>query len=125
ARHKVTRAGDLTARSQALQELQDVLGLEEAPLRIEGYDIAHVQGSDVVGSMVVFEDGVARKGEYRRFIVRGDVDGRTDDTAAMHEVLSRRFARHVKDRERAGTDPETGEARRFAYPANLVVVDGG
>lgn len=125
ARHKVARAGDLTARSQALQDLQDALGLDDAPLRIEGYDIAHVQGSDVVGSMVVFEDGMARKGEYRRFIVRGDVDGRTDDTAAMHEVLTRRFARHVKERDRAGIDPETGEARRFAYPPNLVVVDGG
>ncbi|MGO1165639.1 MAG: excinuclease ABC subunit UvrC [Janibacter sp.] len=125
ARHKVARAGDLTARSQALQDLQEMLGLEDAPLRIEGYDIAHVQGSDVVGSMVVFEDGVVRKNEYRRFIVRGDVDGRTDDTAAMHEVLTRRFARHVKERDRAGIDPETGEARRFAYPPNLVVVDGG
>ena len=125
ARHKVARAGDLTARSQALQDLQDLLGLEEAPLRIEGYDIAHVQGSDVVGSMVVFEDGMARKGEYRRFIVRGDVDGRTDDVAAMHEVLTRRFDRYLKERDRAGIDPETGEARRFAYPPNLVVVDGG
>ncbi|MFJ6131209.1 excinuclease ABC subunit UvrC [Janibacter terrae] len=125
ARHKVARAGDLTARSQALQELQETLGLDDAPLRIEGYDISHVQGSDVVGSMVVFEDGLVRKGEYRRFIVRGDVDGRTDDTAAMHEVLSRRFARHLKDRERDATDPDTGEVRRFAYPPNLVVVDGG
>ena len=125
ARHKVARAGDLTARSQALQDLQEALGLDEAPLRIEGYDIAHVQGSDVVGSMVVFEDGMARKGEYRRFIVRGDVEGRTDDTAAMHEVLTRRFSRYLKERDKAGIDPETGEARRFAYPPNLVVVDGG
>lgn len=125
ARHKVARAGDLTARSQALQELQDALGLDDAPLRIEGYDIAHVQGSDVVGSMVVFEDGVARKSQYRRFIVRGDVDGRTDDTASMHEVLTRRFARYVKEREAAGTAPDTGEPARFAYPPNLVVVDGG
>ncbi|MGO4357204.1 excinuclease ABC subunit UvrC [Janibacter sp. RAF52] len=125
ARHKVARAGDLTARSQALQELQEALGLDDAPLRIEGYDISHVQGSDVVGSMVVFEDGLVRKAEYRRFIVRGDVEGRTDDTAAMHEVLTRRFQRHLNDREREATDPETGEARRFAYPPNLVVVDGG
>ncbi|MGW3547459.1 excinuclease ABC subunit UvrC [Janibacter hoylei] len=125
ARHKVARAGDLTARSQALQELQEALGLDDAPLRIEGYDISHVQGSDVVGSMVVFEDGLVRKAEYRRFIVRGDVGGRTDDTAAMHEVLTRRFHRHLNDREREATDPETGEARRFAYPPNLVVVDGG
>src|SRR5699024_511461 len=133
ARHKVARAGDLTTRSQALQELQDALGLDDAPLRIEGYDIAHVQGSDDVGSMVVFEDGVARKSEYRRFIVRGDVDGRTDDTASMHEVLSRRFARHIKDRDAAAAVPDAAtadaqqpaEASRFAYPPNLVVVDGG
>ncbi|GAB3115989.1 excinuclease ABC subunit UvrC [Janibacter alkaliphilus] len=146
ARHKVARAGDLTARSQALQELQEALDLDEAPLRVECYDISHVQGTDVVGSMVVFEDGLVRKSEYRRFIVRGDVDGRRDDTAAMREVLQRRFARvqpregdqHVvppepgtdePDPDTAGTpagiDPETGRPRRFAYPPNLVVVDGG
>ena len=125
ARHKVARAGDLTARSQALEDLQEAFGLTEAPLRIEGYDIAHVQGSDVVGSMVVFEDGIPRKAEYRRFIVRGDVDGRTDDTASMHEVLTRRFSRYLKEQDRGGVDPDTGEARRFAYPPNLVVVDGG
>jgi len=125
ARHKVARAGDLTARSQALEDLQEAFGLTEAPLRIEGYDIAHVQGSDVVGSMVVFEDGIPRKAEYRRFIVRGDVDGRTDDTASMHEVLTRRFSRHLKEQGRTGVEPDTGEARRFAYPPNLVVVDGG
>ncbi|WP_068250766.1 excinuclease ABC subunit UvrC [Janibacter corallicola] len=125
ARHKVARAGDLTARSQALEDLQEAFGLAEAPLRIEGYDIAHVQGSDVVGSMVVFEDGIPRKAEYRRFIVRGDVDGRTDDTASMHEVLTRRFSRHLKEQGRTGVEPDTGEARRFAYPPNLVVVDGG
>ncbi len=91
ARHKVARSGDLTLRSQALQELQEVLELDDAPLRIESFDISHVQGSDVVGSMVVFEDGLPRKGEYRRFIVR---EGTGDDTAAMHEVLTRRF-RHL------------------------------
>ena len=125
ARHKVARAGDLTARSRALQDLQEALGLEEAPLRIEGYDIAHVQGSDVVGSMVVFEDGVARKSEYRRFVVRGDIDGRTDDTASMHEVLTRRFSRYLKERDRAVVDSDAAERPRFAYPPNLVVVDGG
>ena len=93
ARHKVTRAGDLTTRSQALQQLQDALELDEAPLRIECFDISHVQGTQVVGSMVVFEDGLPRKSEYRRFIVRGDETGATDDTAAMHEVLTRRFRR--------------------------------
>ena len=125
-RHKVTRAGDLTTRSQALQQLQDSLGLDEHPLRIECFDISHVQGQDVVGSMVVFEDGLPRKGEYRRFIVRGDVDGRTDDTAAMHEVLTRRFQRLAAARTEAPSrDEETGRPQRFAYPPNLVVVDGG
>ena len=127
ARHKVSRASDLTARSQALEELQENLGLPEAPLRIECFDISHVQGTNVVGSMVVFEDGLPRKSEYRRFIVNGieGEDGtlRNDDVAAMHEVLTRRFQRHLNDREREATDPETGEARRFAYPPNLVVVD--
>ncbi|MEO6018757.1 MAG: excinuclease ABC subunit UvrC [Knoellia sp.] len=134
ARHKVARAGDLTARSQALQQLQEFLELDESPLRIECYDISHVQGTQVVGSMVVFEDGLARKGEYRRFIVRGGeaIDGtdgadiRVDDTAAMHEVLTRRFRRYLKDRdEPQGRDEETGRPTRFAYPPQLVVVDGG
>ncbi|KRE41357.1 excinuclease ABC subunit UvrC [Knoellia sp. Soil729] len=133
ARHKVARAGDLTARSQALQQLQEFLELDESPLRIECYDISHVQGTQVVGSMVVFEDGLARKGEYRRFIVRGQQDeeeGGTaapiDDTAAMHEVLTRRFRRYLKDRdEPQGLDQETGRPTRFAYPPQLVVVDGG
>jgi excinuclease ABC subunit C len=143
ARHKVTRAGDLTLRSQALEELQDTLALPDAPLRIECYDISHVQGTQVVGSMVVFEDGLPRKSEYRRFIIRGVVDPtseegrlRMDDTAAMHEVLTRRFRRYIDDRSEAsdieGTggedsliDPDTGRPRRFAYPPNLVVVDGG
>ena len=127
ARHKVARAGDLTARSQALQQLQEFLDLDESPLRIECYDISHVQGTQVVGSMVVFEDGLARKGEYRRFIVRGEEEtGATDDTAAMHEVLTRRFRRYLKDRdEPRGRDEETGRPTRFAYPPQLVVVDGG
>lgn len=127
ARHKVARAGDLTTRSQALQQLQELLDLDDAPLRIECYDISHVQGSEVVGSMVVFEDGLPRKGEYRRFVVRGEEQsGRTDDTAAMHEVLTRRFRRHLKEVEAAPTrEEETGRPSRFAYPPNLVVVDGG
>jgi excinuclease ABC subunit C len=113
ARHKVARAGDLTLRSQALQELQDFLGLDEAPLRIECYDVSHVQGTNVVASMVVFEDGVARKSEYRRFIVRGtagDDDVATvDDTAAMREVLTRRFRRYLEEAEGAGDlDLSTG-----------------
>ncbi|MFB9730511.1 excinuclease ABC subunit UvrC [Ornithinimicrobium kibberense] len=125
ARHKVARSGDLTLRSQALQELQEALELPEAPLRIESFDISHVQGSDVVGSMVVFEDGLARKSEYRRFVVR---EGTGDDTAAMHEVLGRRF-RHLAAGPAvpAEGDPTADEGSRstFRYPPNLVVVDGG
>jgi excinuclease ABC subunit C len=126
ARHKVTRAGDLTTRSQALQQLQEGLDLDDAPLRIECFDISHVQGTQVVGSMVVFEDGLPRKSEYRRFIVRGDETGATDDTAAMHEVLTRRFRRGQKEAEEAARETEeTGRPARFAYRPNLVVVDGG
>jgi excinuclease ABC subunit C len=146
ARHKLARAGDLTARSQALQELQETLDLPDAPLRVECFDVSHVQGTQVVASMVVFEDGLARKSEYRRFIVRGATEGGTiDDTAAMHEVLTRRFQRYIEDRDQASdielgpdrengvevsavgerVDPDTGRPKRFAYPPNLVVVDGG
>ncbi|NAZ87392.1 excinuclease ABC subunit UvrC [Kineococcus indalonis] len=92
ALHKTRRAGDLTTRSQALQELQEALGLEEAPLRIECFDVSHTQETNVVASMVVFEDGLPRKGDYRRFSVRGD-EGGVDDTRAMREVLTRRFRR--------------------------------
>jgi excinuclease ABC subunit C len=136
ALHKTRRGGDLTTRSQALQELQDALFLTSAPLRIECYDVSNLQGTEVVASMVVFEDGLPRKSEYRRFSVRG-VDGR-DDTAWMHEVLTRRFRRYLQDRSDTGEpeledsadgpqpiDPTTGKPRRFAYPPNLVVVDGG
>ena len=136
-RHKVARAGDLTSRSLALQELQDGLELVSAPLRIECFDVSHVQGTNVVASMVVFEDGLPRKSEYRRFIVKsavgpaGEANPQIDDTAAMHEVLTRRFKRYLDDRVQAGDiegmaiDPETGRPRRFAYPPSLVVVDGG
>jgi excinuclease ABC subunit C len=136
-RHKVARAGDLTARSLALQELQDGLDLGSAPLRIECFDVSHVQGTNVVASMVVFEDGLPRKAEYRRFIVKaavgpsGQANPQIDDTAAMHEVLTRRFKRYLDDRVQAGDvegmaiDPDTGRPRRFAYPPSLVVVDGG
>jgi excinuclease ABC subunit C len=140
-RHKMTRAGDLTARSLAMQELQDGLDLPSAPLRIECFDVSHVQGTNVVASMVVFEDGLPRKAEYRRFIVKaalappgpaGETTPQIDDTAAMHEVLTRRFRRYLDDRVEAGDlepataiDPETGRPRRFAYPPSLVVVDGG
>ncbi len=143
ALHKTKRAGDLTTRGRALAELQEYLELREAPLRIECYDVSHLSGTDIVASMVVFEDGLPRTGEYRRFIVKG-LDG-ADDTAALHEVLTRRFRRYLDDRAETselemapdddeagnaaprtpGIDPDTGRPRRFAYPPQLVVVDGG
>ncbi len=133
AQHKLRRAGDLTARSAALQEIQEYLGLETAPLRIECIDISHVQGSDVVASLVVFEDGLPRKSEYRRFAIREAAgDGRSDDAASIAEVVRRRFARYRAETAvssdgtaPSGIDPETGRPRRFAYPPNLLVVDGG
>ncbi|MGY1722945.1 excinuclease ABC subunit UvrC [Blastococcus sp. SYSU DS0533] len=125
ARHRVKRSSDLTARSLALSELQEALELPDAPLRIECIDISHVQGTNVVASMVVFEDGLAKKSDYRRFSV---TEG-TDDTAAMAEVVRRRFARHLKEeadrRDEQGIAAEEGRPRRFAYPPNLLVVDGG
>jgi excinuclease ABC subunit C len=125
ARHRVKRASDLTARSLALSELQEALELPEAPLRIECIDISHVQQTNVVASMVVFEDGLAKKSDYRRFSVQQG----TDDTAAMAEVVRRRFARHLKEeadrKDEQGVAAEEGRPRRFAYPPNLLVVDGG
>jgi excinuclease ABC subunit C len=162
--HKLRRAGDLTARSAALAEIQDALGLDSAPLRIECIDVSHVQGTNVVASLVVFEDGLARKSEYRRFEIRDGAAG--GDVASIAEVVRRRFrrylsetgrtdsdtngARPVTDRDiaggnvrsaaiegsgdapdldthhhRPGIDPETGRPRKFAYPPNLLVVDGG
>jgi excinuclease ABC subunit C len=130
--HKLRRAGDFTARSAALQNIQESLGLADAPLRIECIDISHVQGTDVVGSLVVFEDGLPRKSDYRHFAIREAAgDGRSDDVASIAEVTRRRFLRHVRDggdaEGTAGPDPgdETAKPRRFAYPPNLFVVDGG
>ncbi|WP_265521101.1 excinuclease ABC subunit UvrC [Oerskovia flava] len=166
--HRTRRAGDLTTRSQALREIQEALGLESAPLRIECFDVSTTQGTHQVASMVVFEDGLARKSEYRHFAVRGpDGEGARDDTAAMHEVVTRRFRRHLADQARVaetgnpldqdtrdvdgadlaadvpehpGDGPASGytprsrqvdasdaaeRPARFAYPPNLVVVDGG
>ncbi|TDU03680.1 excinuclease ABC subunit C [Streptomyces sp. 846.5] len=120
ALHKTKRAADLTTRSVALQEIADALGLETAPLRIECYDISHLQGQDVVASMVVFEDGLARKSEYRRFAIKS-FEGQ-DDVRSMHEVITRRFRHQEQPGER---DEETGKPRRFAYPPQLIVVDGG
>jgi excinuclease ABC subunit C len=144
ALHKLRRASDLTTRSKALQEIQDALELDDAPLRIECYDVSNLQGTHVVASMVVFEDGLARKSEYRRFSIKG-YDG-TDDVSAIREVITRRFRRYLEEREESGEldtlgDPEAREdqdpdqdeperlvvtpQRKFAYPPNLVVVDGG
>ncbi|MFW0794615.1 excinuclease ABC subunit UvrC [Gordonia sp. CPCC 205515] len=126
AQHKLRRAGDLTTRSAALTELQEMLGLDQAPLRIECIDISHVQGTDVVASLVVFEDGLARKSDYRHYSIRQAAgEGRSDDVASIAEVTRRRFLRHRADAEAPVTDPETGKARKFAYPPNLFVVDGG
>jgi excinuclease ABC subunit C len=118
-RHRLRRAGDHNSRAKALNELQDALGLPEAPLRIECYDMAHIQGTDYVGSMVVMEDGLPRKSEYRRFKVKR-VDG-NDDYAAMEEVLTRRLTAYLDERDR----PVTDRGRRFAYPPQLLLVDGG
>ncbi|WP_031036093.1 excinuclease ABC subunit UvrC [Streptomyces sp. NRRL F-5650] len=159
--HKTKRASDLTTRSRALEEIAEALDLDSAPLRVECYDISHLQGDDVVASMVVFEDGLARKSEYRRFQIKG-FEGQ-DDVRSMHEVITRRFRRYLAEKEKTGewadgedvTDggqhpggeavaagpgaPDDGEAlthgpalkdddgrpKRFAYPPQLVVVDGG
>ena len=124
--HKLKRAGDFTARSAALQSIQEALGLADAPLRIECVDISHVQGTDVVASLVVFEDGLPRKSDYRHYAIREAAgDGRSDDVASIAEVTRRRFARHVSDLENASVFTAEGKSRRFAYPPNLYVVDGG
>jgi excinuclease ABC subunit C len=158
--HKLKRAGDLTARSAALAEIQEALDLDIAPLRIECIDVSHVQGTNVVASLVVFEDGLARKSEYRRFEIRDGAEG--GDVASIAEVVRRRFRRYLAETgqqpgtagdrpvtdsdpsggnvtpdgtdalpvetgaasHRPGIDPETGRPRKFAYPPNLLVVDG-
>jgi excinuclease ABC subunit C len=153
AQHKMRRASDLTTRSRALHEIQEALGLEQAPLRIECYDVSNLQGTNVVASAVVFEDGLARKSEYRRFSIKGT--GGEGDVASIHEVITRRFRRYLEAREATGEldvlgdpagqfaarDPDGGDPaagrtgpapldsdgrpRKFAYPPNLVVIDGG
>ncbi|MFF7370915.1 excinuclease ABC subunit UvrC [Streptomyces tricolor] len=177
ALHKTKRASDLTTRSRALEEIAEALDLDSAPLRIECYDISHLQGEDVVASMVVFEDGLQRKSEYRRFQIKGFAG--QDDVRSMHEVITRRFKRYLAEKERtgewadgslaegsgtggSGTDgspadgdgaltgteavsgtealtdspgsdslvtdslkDDDGRPKKFAYPPQLVVVDGG
>jgi excinuclease ABC subunit C len=126
AQHKLKRAGDFTARSAALQSIQEALGLADAPLRIECVDISHVQGTDVVASLVVFEDGLPRKSDYRHYAIREAAGGgRSDDVASIAEVTRRRFARHVSDLQNTSVLTAEGKSRRFAYPPNLYVVDGG
>jgi excinuclease ABC subunit C len=139
-RHKLKRSTDLTSRAVALQELQEALGMTQAPLRIECFDVSNLQGTEVVASMVVAEDGLPRKSEYRRFAIKA-VEGQ-DDVASIHEVISRRFRRYLEERIETGElgeesaddddesgprpiDPVTGRPRKFAYPPQLVVVDGG
>ena len=127
-RHRMKRSADHNARSRALTELQDLLGLPEAPLRIECYDMAHLQGTDYVGSMVVLEDGLPAKREYRRFKVK-EVPG-NDDYAAMEEVLTRRFTAYIEEREQPiETDELTQQqkprSKKFVYPPQLLLVDGG
>ena len=117
-RHRLKRASDHNSRAKALNELQEHLGLPESPLRIEAYDMSHIQGTDYVGSMVVVEDGLAKKSDYRRFKIK-TVDG-NNDFAAMAEVLERRLTNYLADREKP-----VEERGRFAYPPNLIVVDGG
>jgi excinuclease ABC subunit C len=144
ALHKTRRASDLTTRSRALGEIQTALDLDDAPLRIECIDVSNLQGTEVVASLVVFEDGLPRKGEYRRFVIRG-VDGQ-DDVASVREVVTRRFRRHLAEQARehdaavpspnpevdeppasgpTAVDPRTGAVRRFGYAPGLLVVDGG
>jgi excinuclease ABC subunit C len=136
--HKTKRGTDLTARNQALEEIQQALGLDAAPLRIECYDISNLQGTEVVASMVVFEDGLSRKSEYRRFVIKGpggDGPVGQNDVAHMHQVITRRFRRLLDEQARSTeiatesgpmlVDPETGRPRKFAYAPGLVVVDGG
>ena len=118
-RHRLRRASDHNARAKALNELQEALGLPDAPLRIECYDMSHIQGTDYVGSMVVMEDGLPRKSDYRRFKVRG-VPG-NDDFAAMEEVLTRRLTAYLAERDR----PVSERPGKFAYPPQLLLVDGG
>ncbi len=141
AQHKLRRAGDLTTRSAALTELQEALGLDQAPLRIECVDISHVQGTDVVASLVVFEDGLPRKSDYRHYSIRQAAgDGHSDAVASIAEVTRRRFLRHRADQDAAAAttvhvtsgeisaravDSAPPPPKKFAYPPNLYVVDGG
>jgi excinuclease ABC subunit C len=117
-RHKMKRSSDFAARSRALQHLGEELGLPDAPLRIEAFDVSNLGADSTVGSMVVFEDGLPKRSDYRRFEIKG-VPGQ-DDVASMEEMLRRRFTRYLRERESPASRP-----RRFSYTPSLVVVDGG
>ncbi|MDU0477764.1 excinuclease ABC subunit UvrC [Staphylococcus chromogenes] len=138
--HKLKRHGDLTSRSAALQELQEALFLDTAPLRIECTDVSHIQGTDVVASLVVFEDGLPKKSDYRRYKIKEAAgDGHSNDVASIAEVVRRRFLRHQQDRTLVPDESEfdgtrfvdeevvspAEETKRFAYPPQLFIVDGG
>ncbi|MGP5035623.1 excinuclease ABC subunit UvrC [Brachybacterium alimentarium] len=116
--HRLKRTGDITARTKALEDLGEALELAEPPLRIECFDISHSHGTNVVGSQVVFEDGLPKKSEYRRYSVTGDAA--RDDTASMYDVITRRLKHHLDPPEKTEE-----ESRRFAYPPSLILVDGG
>lgn len=136
--HKIKRVGDLTARSAALQDIQEALDMEQAPLRIECTDISHIQGTDVVASLVVFEDGLPRKSDYRRYRIKEAAgDGHSNDVASIAEVTRRRFLRHHRDKLAVPEELDVAtfsdekveemstDNRRFAYPPQLFIVDGG
>jgi excinuclease ABC subunit C len=143
--YKTRRSADFTTRSRALEDIQEALGMADAPLRIECYDVSHLSGTNIVASMVVFEDGLPRKDQYRRFTIPNS----TDDTDSIHQVLTRRLA-YLRDTGEPttdaaddssvaagtvgelGADPSDADAvveparrKKFAYPPNLLVVDGG
>lgn len=123
--YKTRRSGDFVARSQALSDIQDALGMDDAPLRMECYDVSHLSGTNIVASMVVFEDGLPRKDQYRRF----SIPESTDDTESIYQVLTRRLA-YLGDESTSAVLEEQDEGvsakpRKFAYRPNLIIVDGG
>lgn len=127
--YRTKRAGDVTERARALEELQAALSLPSAPLRIECFDVSHTAGQNKVASMVVFEDGMPRKDQYRTFNVHEQEGENNDDTAAMNQVLTRRFSRRGDEPD---VEPESGlvsarseKPRRFSYRPDLLVIDGG
>jgi excinuclease ABC subunit C len=123
------RSADAAVSGSALAEIAQELNLAELPLRIECFDISNTQGTNMVASMVVFEDGQAKKSDYRRFIIdqKASANNRIDDTAAMHQVITRRFKRYLSEQENDLKEfNELGGSKpKFAYPPQLIIVDGG